>query len=101
MHPIDHDCNASVYIFISILNRDLASQCTLGSSQLSSASEDPLANPDLHWMDADVEDTGTSDPRIAAFHPERQPGMQLGRILRLNIGLKYCCCYLHDKNRRD
>jgi hypothetical protein len=25
----------------------------------------------------------------------------LGRFLRLNIGSKYCCCYLHDKNRRD
>jgi hypothetical protein len=78
----------------------LAPQSTLGSSQLSSASEDSLANLDLHWKDADVEDTGAPDPRIAAFQPERQPGMQLGRILRLNIGLKYCCCYLRDKNRR-
>jgi hypothetical protein len=91
-----------VHIFLyNFLNRDVASQSTLGSSQLSSAIEDPLANPDLNWKDADVEDTGAPDHRNAAFHPERQPGMQLGRFLRLNIGSKYCCCYLHDKNRRD
>ena len=91
-----------VYIFLyQFFNRDFTSQSTLRSSQLSSEREDPLANPDLHWKDADVEDTGAPDPRIAAFHPERQPDMQLGRLLRLNIGSKYCCCYLHDKNRRD
>ena len=60
-----------VYIFLyQFFNRDLASQSTLRSSQLSSASEDPLANSDLHLKDADVEDTGAPDPRIAVFHPQ-------------------------------
>ncbi|XP_056000557.1 piggyBac transposable element-derived protein 4-like [Ostrea edulis] len=47
----------------------LESQSSVGSSQLSSASEDPLANPDMHWKDANVEDTGAPDPRTVAFHP--------------------------------
>ncbi|XP_062609518.1 piggyBac transposable element-derived protein 4-like [Saccostrea cucullata] len=36
----------------------------------------------MHWRDANVEDTGAPDPRTVAFHPERQPGIQLGRLLR-------------------
>ncbi|XP_056002297.1 uncharacterized protein LOC130049112 [Ostrea edulis] len=31
----------------------------------------------MHWKDADMKDTGTPDPRTAAFHSERQPGIQL------------------------
>ncbi|XP_056014352.1 piggyBac transposable element-derived protein 4-like [Ostrea edulis] len=75
------NCN---YVFI--FKRVLESQSSVGSSQLSSASEDPLTNPDMHWKDANVDDTGAPDPRTVAFHPERQPGIQMGRLLRLSIG---------------
>ncbi|XP_056009366.1 piggyBac transposable element-derived protein 3-like [Ostrea edulis] len=65
----------------------LESQSSVGSPQLSSAGEDPLANPDMHWKDADVEDTGVPDPRTVAFHLERQPGIQMGRLLRYGARL--------------
>ncbi|XP_061170343.1 uncharacterized protein LOC133179656 [Saccostrea echinata] len=36
----------------------------------------------MNWKDQDVEDTGAPDPRTTSFHPAREPGVQLGRLLR-------------------
>lgn len=45
----------------------MTSKSSSGSSRIyvSSARDDPLANPDMHWTDADVEDTGSKSGIIS------------------------------------
>ncbi|XP_056022935.1 uncharacterized protein LOC125674647 [Ostrea edulis] len=68
--PNDHAFSINMYMV-------LTSQYLVGSSQVSSASDSLLANPDMRWKDADVKDTETPDPRTVAFHSECQPDIQL------------------------
>lgn len=64
-------------MYFSSLNRVLISLSLVGSFQICLTFGNSLVNADMHWKDADVEDTGAPDPGTVAVHSEQQPDMHL------------------------